>query len=75
MKKIYSSIDIGSDTIKLIVSEMYKNKMNILAVSSVESKGIQKGLIVDANAAVDSIKKTFNEVEHFIEAIVRIVHE
>ncbi|MFA5602723.1 MAG: cell division protein FtsA [Bacilli bacterium] len=63
MKKIYSSIDIGSDTIKLIVSELYKNKMNVLATASVKSKGLKKGLIVDANETIISIKEALNEVE------------
>lgn len=63
MKKIYSSIDIGSDTIKLIVSELYKNKMNILATSMVKSSGLKNGLIIDANEVIASIKKALGEVE------------
>ena len=56
MKKIYTSIDIGSDTIKFLVGEAIKDKINILASACVKSKGIRKGLIVDANLAVNAIK-------------------
>ena len=63
MKKIYSSIDIGTDTIKLVVCELYNSKLNLLAASSVKSKGIKKGLIVDPKEAEISIKQAFDEVE------------
>ena len=45
MKKIYTSIDIGSYSIKIIVGEYFDNKLNLLAASCVSSKGIKKGLI------------------------------
>lgn len=63
MKHIYTSVDIGSDAIKLVVCELFNGKLNLLAASSVKSKGIRKGLITDINEATDSIKKVFNEVE------------
>ena len=56
MKKIYTAIDIGSDTIKFVVGEYYKDKVNILASYESKSKGIRKGLIVDPNLAINSIK-------------------
>ena len=64
MKKIYTSIDIGSDTIKFITGEYYNDKLYVLASTSVKSKGIRKGLIVDPNLAINSIKdgiKVLNE--------------
>ena len=57
VKHIYSSVDIGSDTIKVVVCELYKGKLNLLAASSVKSKGIKKGLITDFEAASISMKK------------------
>ena len=66
MKHIYTSIDIGSDTIKLIVCELYKNKLNLFAASSVKSKGIKKGLITDVGEASTSIKQAFNEIEDML---------
>lgn len=63
MKHIYSSIDIGSDTIKIAVCELYKGKLSLLAAASVKSKGIKKGLITDFETASISVKKAINEVE------------
>ena len=66
MKHIFSSIDIGSDTIKLVVCELYNNKLHLLAASSVKSKGIKKGLITNVDSATVSIKQAFNEVESML---------
>ena len=56
MRKIYASIDIGSDTFKFLVGEAQADKINVLAATSIKSKGIRKGLIVDSNLAVSSVR-------------------
>lgn len=64
MKKVYTSVDIGSDTIKLVVAEYYNNNYYVLAAHTIKSRGIRKGLIVDSNLAVTAIKdgmKVINE--------------
>ncbi len=66
MKHIYSSVDIGSDTIKVVVCELYNGKLNLLAASSVKSKGIKKGLITDFEAASLSVREAINEVESML---------
>ena len=66
MKRIYSSIDIGTDTIKLVVCELFNNRLNLLAASSVKSKGIKKGLIVDPDEATIAIRQAFDEVESML---------
>ncbi len=62
MKKIYTSIDIGSYSIKIIVGEYFENKLNLLASACVSSKGIKKGLIVDPDLVINSIHEGINEV-------------
>ena len=49
MKKVYTSIDIGSDTVKFITAEHYQGKNHVLAATTIKSKGIRKGLIIDSN--------------------------
>lgn len=73
MKHIYTSIDVGSDTIKLVVCELYKNKINLLAASSVKSKGIKKGLITDVEEALTSVRKAFNEIEDMLGISIKKV--
>jgi len=66
MKEIISSLDIGSSTVKLVVGEVYKNEVHILAVSEVKSKGIKKGIIVDAEEAIISLKEVFSRCEEVL---------
>ena len=56
MKKIFTSVDIGSDSIKILVSELFDGRLNVLASTSIKSKGIRKGLVVDSNLAINTIK-------------------
>lgn len=66
MKHIYTSLDIGSDTVKVVVCELYQNKLNLLAASSYKSRGIKRGLITDLNAAKESVKNAIAEVENIL---------
>lgn len=66
MKHIYTSLDIGSDTIKVVVCELHQNKLNLLAASSFKSKGIKKGLITDVELATECIKGALLEVEEML---------
>ena len=62
MRKIYTSIDIGSDTIKFVVGELLNNNINILSSNTIKSKGVRKGLIFDPNLAINAIKDGIKEV-------------
>lgn len=73
VKHIYTSVDIGTDTIKIVVTELYKDKINLLAASSIKSKGIKKGLITDVDDVSSSLSKAFNEVENMLGFKVRKV--
>ena len=63
MEHVYSSIDIGSDSIKVVVCELCRNRLNLLAASSVESSGIKKDLITNPKEAIKSIQKALHEIE------------
>ncbi len=63
MRKIISSIDIGSASIKIVVGEVVKNKLNILAVSDTPSKGIKKGLIINAESFMATLRKGISKIE------------
>ena len=63
MEHVYASIDIGSDSIKLVVCDLYQNHLNLLAATSIPSKGIKKGLIVNPELVKKSILLAFKDVE------------
>ena len=66
MKKIYTAIDIGSDTIKFVTAEEHNGNVNVLAAHEEKSKGIRKGLIVDPNLAINAIKDGIKEIRRLL---------
>lgn len=56
MNEVYTGIDLGSDSIKIVVAERSNDSYNILACSSFPSSGIKNGFIVDSKQAVSSVK-------------------
>jgi len=66
VKKIYTAIDIGSDTIKFVTAEEHNNNVNVLAAHVEKAKGIRKGLIVDPNLAINAIKDGIKEIRKLL---------
>lgn len=66
MKKIYTSIDIGTYSIKIVVGEYFDNKLHILSSACVESKGLKKGLITEPTLVVEAIKNGLKEINDFL---------
>lgn len=62
MRKIYSSVDLGSSFIKIVVLEELKGKLNVLSSINYPSVGIEKGLIKDEKEVVNTIKLAFKEI-------------
>lgn len=63
MRDIYTGIDIGSDSIKIVVGEFISNRFHVLAATNVKTNGIKKGLIVDRELVTTSLKTAMREVE------------
>lgn len=73
MRKIIASLDIGSNSIKLIVGEIQKNKLNVLACIDVISQGIKKGYIVNPESALLALKDAFKKAEDMLGLPVKKV--
>lgn len=63
----YTSIDLGSDTIKIIVSEYLDHKYNILASVNTRVVGMKKGIIKDEGMVIKSIELAKEEIERQID--------
>ncbi len=61
VRKIIASIDIGNDSIKLIVGEIFESRLHILSASKVDTRGLERGRIVDRDGLVNSIKEAIHE--------------
>ena len=66
MRKIIASLDLGSNSIKLIVGEIQKSKLNVLACVDVKSQGIKKGFIVNPESAMLALKDAFKKAEELV---------
>ncbi len=66
MRKIYTSVDFGTDSIKIVVCELYRGKYNLLAATSTKSEGIKKGLIIDSEEAKKSLVKAVSNIEDMV---------
>lgn len=73
MRKIIASLDIGTSTIKLIIGEFIKNKLNILCTSEVPSKGMKKGLIYRRDELIPVLKEAFHKAEEMLGIPVKEV--
>lgn len=73
MKKIYTSIDIGTYSIKIVVGEYFNNKLHILASTCVKSKGLKKGLIVDANLVIEALRDGVKEINDTLGIVIKKV--
>lgn len=61
---MYTSIDLGSHSIKIIVSEKIGDKFVVLASTCVKSKGIKKGTIKDYDLALESLNEAVNNIKN-----------
>lgn len=73
MRKIIASLDIGTNSIKLIVGEIQKNRLNVLSCVDVPSEGIRKGYIVNPESAEIALKEVFHKTEELLGMPVKKV--
>lgn len=73
MRKIIASLDIGNHTIKLVVGEIVRGKLNILVCVEAPARGIKKGFIINPESAIESLKDVFSKAEEQIGIKVKKV--
>ncbi len=62
--KIITAIDIGSSKITVIIASAIKEeKLSVIGVSTVPSKGLRKGQVVDIEDAISSISESIDAAE------------
>ena len=66
MRKIMASMDIGTDSIKLVVGEMFRNKLNILASLYEPINGMEDGIITNEEEFKESLKNAISKTDGII---------
>jgi cell division protein FtsA len=61
--RLIVGLDVGSSKICAVAAELNDRGINILGVGEAASKGLRKGIVINMEATVDSIKKAVAEAE------------
>lgn len=62
-ERLITSLDIGSAKISTIIASVLEDRLSVIGVCSVPSRGIKKGVVVDIDSAVNSISKSIEAAE------------
>lgn len=60
---IYVGLDIGTTSIKIVIAEYVKKQLNIIGYGNIRSAGLNRGVIVDIDQAVDAVKEAIHQAE------------
>lgn len=66
MGEVYTGIDLGTDSIKIVVCEKLDNSFNVLASVSSKSLGIRNGQVEDIKVAVASVKRAVKKASDML---------
>ncbi len=66
MGDVYTSVELGTDTIKVVTVEKMGDIYNVLAATTCESKGIKNGQISDIKAAASSVSTAVEKVNQLL---------
>ena len=67
MSQVYTGIELGTDSIKIVVLEKLHDKFHVLASVHSPSDGISKGQVLDIKKCVSSVRlalKKANDMLH-----------
>lgn len=71
--KVYVSVEFGSHTIKLLVSQFVNDQQHILFIDEEPSHGIESGMIQQKDVVVRDFMKLIERAEQFLKAKIKAV--
>lgn len=60
---IYVGLDIGTTSVKVVVAEYIEGQINIIGVGNAKAEGLSRGIVIDIDKAVNSIKRAIIQAE------------
>ena len=70
----FTGLDIGTNSIKVLVAELRNGELNVIGVSNAKSKGVKDGIIVDIEAAASAIKSAISQAEEKASISIKSVN-
>ncbi len=72
---IWIGLDVGTTKISAIVGEVDKNRgIDIVGIGTAPSKGLKKGMVINIESTVASIKQAVEEAERMADVEIRSVY-
>lgn len=68
--KIIAALDIGSSKITTIITQAQGTELEVLGVSTVPSKGVKKGVIVNLDEAINAIAQSIAAAERMSDVTI-----
>jgi len=69
---IFTALDIGTTSVKVVVAEYIDGQMNIIGVGNSKAEGLKKGFIINIDKAAESIRRAVEQAEE--KAGIQIKH-
>ncbi len=66
MNHYYTSVELGTNSIKILVCNKTNHKFHVIASIDFPSEGIKKGIVVDTKKAVSSTRKAFRKLDEML---------
>jgi cell division protein FtsA len=73
-EELIVGLDIGTTKVCAIVAEPAGNSIDIIGIGSHPSRGMRRGVVIDIDATVDSIRKAVDEAELMAGCEINSVH-
>ncbi len=74
MSQVYTGIELGTDSIKIVVLEKLQNKFHVLASVHSPSEGVSKGQVVDIKKCVSSVRAALRRVNDMLGIrVIRVI--
>jgi hypothetical protein len=67
-------LDVGTSKVTAVVAEILDSGLDVVGIGVAESRGIRRGVVVNLEAAVDSIKKAIEDAELMAGVEIDSVH-
>ncbi len=68
--RFIAGLDVGTTKICMTIGEVTKDGISIISVNTTPSAGLKKGVVVDIDATVNSIRRAINDAEKYTGRIV-----
>lgn len=66
MGQVYTGIELGTDSIKIVVLEKLHNRFHVLASVHSPSDGISKGQVIDIKKCVSSVRSALKKIDDML---------